>query len=80
MTVELFLGVAIGAVAAFIIIQFILSRRKDQGFSEELEKRLTEMFPKVLQNASEQLISLANEKLDAFPAPQKNPGPFYGKE
>ncbi len=65
MSIELILGVAIGAVAAFIIFQLIVSRKKDEGMSEELEKKLTEMFPKVLQNASEQLISLANEKLGA---------------
>ncbi|KXK10690.1 MAG: hypothetical protein UZ22_OP11002000621 [Microgenomates bacterium OLB23] len=65
MSVELFLGIAIGAVAAFIVIQTILARKKDARISEELEVRLTEMFPKVLQSASEQLISLANEKLGA---------------
>lgn len=65
MSIDLFLGLAIGAVAAFIIIQLVLSRRKDGIISAELEHRLTEMFPKVLQTASEQLISLANEKLGA---------------
>lgn len=65
MSIELILGAAIGAIAMFIIFQLVMSKRKDAGISEELEKRLSEMFPKVLQSASEHLISLANEKLGA---------------
>ena len=72
MTVDLILGLAIGALAAFVVLQVVLSRRKDGVVSDELERRLTEMFPKVLQSASEQLISLANEKLGAEKKEIKN--------
>lgn len=65
MTIDLFLGLAIGAVITFIALHLILTRRKSIDTTKDLEQKLAEIFPKVLQSANEQLISLANEKLSA---------------
>jgi DNA recombination protein RmuC len=65
MSIDTILGLAIGAIATFVVIAFIQKRKGGDDLSQEMEKRLNEIFPKVLQNANEQLISMANEKLGA---------------
>lgn len=64
MSMEILLGIAIGGLVVFIALQF-LQKRKGDGVSDELEQKLVEMFPRVLKDANEQLISMANEKLGA---------------
>ncbi len=64
MSIDTILGLAIGAVAAFVIFMF-MQKRKSGDLSQQLEQQLNEIFPKVLKNANDQLISMANEKLGA---------------
>ncbi|EKD91008.1 MAG: hypothetical protein ACD_30C00052G0026 [uncultured bacterium] len=63
MYIYIALGVAIGFVVALIV--FLLTKKQFSGDSSQLEAKLAEIFPKVLQNANEQLVLLANEKLQA---------------
>lgn len=63
MPIDTLLGIAIGLVVGSIVFYLIQRRKGDQDLQEQLEKKLVEIFPKVLQGANEQLISMANQKL-----------------
>jgi len=63
MSLDIILGLAIGAAVACAIFVFIQKRRDDKTLENKLEQHLTEMFPRVLQAANEHLLSTANEKL-----------------
>ncbi len=61
MSIDVILGAAAG-IAVCLAIYIFLQKRKTDVF---LEKKLREIFPGVLKDANEQLISMANEKLGA---------------
>lgn len=66
MSSDIFLGLGIGLIIALVGYIFLLKRKPNEADSTaQLEQKLAEIFPKVLQNANEQLISMANQKLGA---------------
>ena len=65
MSTDILLGLGIGAIIAFIVSMLLQKRKGEDQLTTELEQKLAEVFPKVLQSANEQLISMANEKLGA---------------
>ena len=65
MSPDILIGVLIGASLAVATLLFIQKRKHDERSMQDLEQKLTEIFPKVLQHANEQLISMAHQKLGA---------------
>lgn len=65
MNQDVLISLIVGLVAGGGLFVFLSSRKKQAVDSDELERKLAEIFPKVLQNANEQLISMANQKLGA---------------
>ena len=65
---EYFFTIIIGFIIGFIIF-YIISKlsKKNEGanISKGVEDKLNEMFPKLLNNANEQLVRMAKEKLGA---------------
>lgn len=57
------LGVLFGFFIGFIVFWFI--KKQSSPDSAQLEAKLTEIFPKLLNQANEQLVLMANEKLQA---------------
>lgn len=64
MSTDIFAGLGIGLAIALAVYVFVL-KKKPTDDTKDLEAKLAEIFPKVLQNANEQLISMANQKLGA---------------
>lgn len=65
MSTDILLGLGIGLIIGIGFYMFMKSRKKDEVLSKDLEQKLIEVFPEVLKNANEQLISMANQKLGA---------------
>jgi len=57
--------VLIGLMILIIVGGYLLYRRVGKSSAQDLESELNKIFPKVLQNANSQLISMADEKLGA---------------
>ena len=61
------IGIIVGLVLAIMVIPGV--KKMIFGSNEEsfsiIEKKLNEYFPKALQSATEQLITMADQKLDA---------------
>lgn len=70
--IDIVLGLFIGLGVAVIAFMVIQKRKSDDDLSSRLESKLSEIFPKVLQNANEQLVLMASEKLGAEKAEIKN--------
>ncbi len=62
---ELLLGFFVGLIISVIVIFFFRKSFSSLVFSKQIEQSLHEIFPKVLQNANQQLISMADQKLSA---------------
>ncbi len=65
MNPDIFIGLGIGLIIGLAGYIFLQKRKGNDNLKEELEKKLVEVFPDVLQKANEQLISMANQKLGA---------------
>lgn len=65
MSQQLIIGILGGLIAGYAVFAFLQSKKRPETGLDELEQKLSEMFPKVLHNANEQLISMANQKLGA---------------
>lgn len=63
MYIYLVFGTLLGLIISFII--FLILKKHLTSDSSQLEAKIIDMFPKLLQNANEQLILMANEKLQA---------------
>ncbi len=57
-------GIFVGVLISFIVFQYVRSRERET-VSKQIEHSLQRVFPQVLQNANEQLITLADQKLKA---------------
>lgn len=65
MSTDVLLGLGIGLAIAIGVYIFIIRKQANTDTTKDLEAKLAEIFPKVLQNANEQLITMANQKLTA---------------
>ena len=65
MNPDILLGLGIGLIVALAGHIFMQKRRGNDELNRQLEQKLAEVFPEVLKNANEQLISMANQKLGA---------------
>jgi DNA recombination protein RmuC len=63
MIIGIAIGVAIAAILLFVLKEKLFGASADN--SEIIEKKLNELFPQVLKNATDQLITMADQKLDA---------------
>ena len=63
--IDTILGVAIGLIAGSIVFFALQRRKSERDLNKQLEQKLVEVFPDVLQKANEQLIAMANQKLGA---------------
>ncbi len=57
-------GIILGALCVFVVLKFI-SRKHSEDLGNKLENKLLEIFPRILQNANQQLITMADQKLNA---------------
>lgn len=64
MYIYLFAGLIIGLIIAFIFIYLFRNKTSD-NLSKQFEGKILEMFPRLLQNANQQLITMADQKLGA---------------
>lgn len=62
---ELLLGILAGLLVGLFFAFLIRSKSNPDEVSKQLEAKLHEMFPRILQNANQQLISMADQKLGA---------------
>lgn len=58
------LGVTLGAVGAFVAFKLI-TRKESEDLGNKLESKLLEIFPRILRDANQQLITMADQKLNA---------------
>lgn len=58
------LGLILGVICTFIIIKLI-SRKETEDLGNKLENKLLEIFPRILKDANQQLITMADQKLGA---------------
>lgn len=65
MSTDILIGLGIGLIIGIGFYVSMKSRKSDEAISKDLEQKLMEIFPEVLKNANEQLISMANQKLGA---------------
>lgn len=66
MNTDLIIGLGIGLAVAVIVAILLKKRGKsDEVISKELEQKVSEMFPKVLEGAMKQLITMNDQKLGA---------------
>jgi len=70
MTLNLILGFIIGASA--VVAVFLLLKDRLFGHAGNLENKLNEMFPKILQSANEQLVSMLDAKKETIETDLKN--------
>lgn len=57
--------ILIGFIGLAGLIFYLFKQNNQNKNAEEIERKLNEMFPNLLQNANAQLIAMANEKLGA---------------
>jgi DNA recombination protein RmuC len=62
---ELLLGVLIGCLVVIVIVLIFKNRFSSKDLVERIEVDLQKLFPQLLQNASQQLITMADQKLGA---------------
>ena len=62
---ELYIGLFLGLILSLIVIYFSRRKNNTDELASQLEIKLHEMFPKILQNANQQLITMADQKLIA---------------
>jgi DNA recombination protein RmuC len=62
---ELFIGIIIGSLIVFICFQFFRKQNNADEIAKQLEGKFHEMFPRLLQHANQQLITMADQKLGA---------------
>lgn len=65
MNIQTILGVLIGIIATAAFFLWLQGRRESKQMVETLDKLLSEMLPRHMQDAREQLVLLAKEKLGA---------------
>ena len=58
------LGLILGVICTFIITKLI-SRKETEDLGNKLENKLLEIFPRILKDANQQLITMADQKLGA---------------
>lgn len=58
------MGLILGVICTFIIIKLI-SRKETEDLGNKLENKLLEIFPRILKDANQQLITMADQKLGA---------------
>ncbi len=62
---ELFIGIIVGSLVVFIFFQFFRKQNNADEIAKQLEGQFHEMFPRLLQHANQQLITMADQKLGA---------------
>lgn len=64
MLLYLLLGLILGLVASLILV-FLFKNKTSDDLNKNLENKLLEIFPRILQSANQQLITMADQKLGA---------------
>ena len=62
---ELVIGIVIGSLIMFVFNRFLFKQNNADEIAKHLEGKFHEMFPRLLQNANQQLITMADQKLVA---------------
>lgn len=62
---ELLLGLIAGVIVSLVLFAFLKRNSSSDEIAKQLEGKFHEMFPRLLQNANQQLITMADQKLKA---------------